>query len=364
MVIITKSLPKNIRKSWRKTCCQQDFQNNQQNQHAKLEGVDSRRQRLLAMVVERFIECNRPIASRDMAQTLGVSSATVRNELAALEELGFLAQPHTSAGRIPTREAYKNYARKFVPPAQTPESTLPESTQHSIRQAIKKTEGENRLRTALRFMSNLSGYASVAVLTSEANLEMVLLSVLTDGRVLAVVVLFGGITRELVFHAGFKPERNTLDAIETALREPSISLKDVPAKLLHLEKTSSPAISSLARALREHWGEARPTIVMSEGASTVLSEPESNNPIFLRRLLGMLEQPNLMGELNHQGRKAVAPGQFVLEVDEPHGISGIHAGFQTNIGRGTVTILGPTRMRYPQAIAVAKAVSEAVSDAS
>lgn len=310
--------------------------------------VDDRRARVLHLLVEAFVATNRPVASRDLAQPLGVSSATVRSELATLENLGLLRQPHTSAGRVPTREAFLAYAHRFLPP-----EPLPEPERDRLEAALGRAEGEARVRLAARLAAGLSGYAATAVVAPrEALLESLLLSPLDDGRLLAVVILGGGVTREFVADAGFRPERATLDRVEGALRGAKVPVHEVPPRLRELETSGSPGVQRVARALREHWGEVAPTVVFAEGASRVLGEPESQDVTFLRRVLELLERPG--------APETLAPGQVSLIVDEPRGVSAVAAGFRTPGGRGQVVIVGPTRMRYPQAIAVAKTLSDAL----
>jgi heat-inducible transcriptional repressor len=272
--------------------------------------MDARRQQVLHLLVEHFIGANRPIASHDLATPLGVSSATIRFELAALEEMGLLHQPHTSAGRVPTRDAYKNYAHQFLPP-----KPLHEAARARMDAAISRVDGENRLRMAAQIASSLSGYAAVAVLTPrDSKVEAIYLSLLNDARILAVVVLEGNVAREFVIDAGFKPERITL----------------------------------------ERAGETVQGVNYSSGASQMLSEPESRDADFLRSVLEMLERPQ-------SNNTNLPPGSVNLAVDDPNGISAIQVGFRSSVGFGKLAIVGPTRMRYPQAISVAKAVSDSLS---
>ncbi len=310
--------------------------------------MHNRREQLLEMVIERFISQKRPVPSLDLAYPLGVSSATIRNELAVLEEMGLLRQPHTSAGRIPTREGWRAYASKYIPPKPLPEASL-----EHLEMAIGSVVGEQRFRMAMMLASSLSGYAAVMTLApKEAQIETISLSTLDGGRVLAVLLLQGGMAREIVLDVGFRPERNVLERLETALREPPLETHEIPLKLHRLEQQASPAVASLAKSLRERWGEiAAASVSYSSGATPVLGEPESNDVVFLRGVLELLERPNSPANLS--------PG-LVLSVDDPDGISSITVAFKSNLGRASVSILGPTRMRYPQAISVAQAVANAL----
>jgi heat-inducible transcriptional repressor len=307
-----------------------------------------RREQLLELVVERFIEQKRPVPSFDLAEPLGVSSATVRNDLAVLEEMGLLRQPHTSSGRVPTREAYRTYAHKFIPPKR-----LSDAAMVRLERTLGPVSGEQRFRVAVMLAASLSGYATVmSFAPREARVEAIILSLITEARVLVVVILEGGVARELILEPGFRLERDVLERLEQAFRQTALGAHEVPAKLLALERQASPAVSSLARSLRERWGEVAPHTSFSSGATPVLDEPESGDAGFLRSVLELLERPN-----NPSG---LTPG-LSLHVDDPDGISSITVAFKSNAGHASVSILGPTRMRYPQAISVAKAVADALA---
>jgi heat-inducible transcriptional repressor len=308
--------------------------------------MPSRREQLLELLIERFIVDPRPVSSLELSEPLGVSSATVRNDFAALEEMGLLRQPHTSAGRVPTREAYRAYAHKFIPP-----KTLPETQLAHLENTLARVDGEARFHFAARVAASMSGYAVVTSLAPrDARVEAVLLTSLSDGCVLCVVILEGGVAREFKLNIGFTPERETLERLEESLRM-NISAHAMPAKLIALELHASPTGARVLRALIERWGEVAPALNYSSGATPVLSEPESHDVDFLRHVLELLEHPASPVDLSNG---------MNLSVDEPNGVSRVTVAFRSTLGRASLSILGPTRMRYSQAISVAKAVSDAL----
>jgi heat-inducible transcriptional repressor len=309
--------------------------------------MSSRREQLLELLIERFISDPRPVSSQELSEPLNVSSATVRNDLVALEEMGLLRQPHTSAGRVPTREAFRAYAHRFIPP-----KTLPSAQLERLENTLSRVDGEARFRFATQLASSLSGYAVVASLAPrDARLETVLLTGLSDGRVLCVAVLEGGVTRQFTVDAGFKPDHDTLETLEAELKR-GLNVEQMPEFLAKLERESaSPARQRIVRALREGWGSVAPGTNFSSGAGPVLREPESQDVEFLRRVLELLERP---------ASPSILSSGVNLSVDEPSGVSSVTIAFRSSLGRASLSILGPTRMRYPQAISVAKAVSDAL----
>ncbi|HEX2864314.1 MAG TPA: DeoR family transcriptional regulator [Deinococcales bacterium] len=311
--------------------------------------AQSRRERTLHLLVEAFVESNHPVASRDLAERLGVSSATVRNDLVALEASGLLRQPHTSSGRVPTRDAYRMYAHQFLPPA-----PLDGASRSRLNHVLGLAQSEGRLRLAARLAASLSGYASVVAVTPrDARVQRLFLAQVAGEAILAVVVLEGGVTREVVFQAGFRAERATLDQLEAALAGSAVPVREAPRVLARLEESATPAVARVARALREAWSEVTPTLTFSEGTSGVLREPESQDPGFLRRLLELLERP--------PGPGSDPLGKLSIAVGDPEGISAVSAEFTVGASRGKVLVAGPVRMRYPRVIGVTQAIAEALT---
>lgn len=304
------------------------------------------------MLVAMFVDTNRPVASRDLASRLGVSSATVRNDLKALETAGLLRQPHTSSGRVPTRDAYRMYAHQFLPP--TP---LDDATRNRLDHVLKVTQSDSRLRLAARLAASLTGYPAVAAITpGDAHVQRLLLAQMSPEVILAVIILDGNVTREVVFQGGFRVERGTLDQLEEAFASSPVSVREAPSRLARLEESATPGVARIARALRESWAVVTPTLSYAEGATGVLAEPESQDPGFLRHLLELLERP--------PGPGSDPIGKISIAVGEPDGISTVSAEFAVGSSRGKMLVAGPLRMRYPRVIMVTQAIAEALSKAA
>ena len=115
--------------------------------------LDERKANLLRAIVETYIDSAEPVSSKFLVESfnLGVSSATVRNEMAALEQLGLIRQPYTSAGRIPTEAGYSYYISHFVEPHVRTKTT------ERLRQSVKNVEGDDRAKHLARELVELSG---------------------------------------------------------------------------------------------------------------------------------------------------------------------------------------------------------------
>lgn len=161
--------------------------------------ISKRRQQILKAVIDDYILTSEPVGSKRLVDQydLGVSSATVRSEMSQLEDMGYLSQPHTSAGRIPSDLGYREYVDNLM----EVEELKPEE-QKRIRQTLELHSSElmETLRTVAMILSRQSGYASVAVSPRTRNtlLEQIKMLVIEPGKVLVVVVLSQGVVKDRV----------------------------------------------------------------------------------------------------------------------------------------------------------------------
>ena len=206
--------------------------------------MNERRARILRMVAESYIRTARPVASARIAERLELSSATVRNEFGALEEEGYLQQPHTSAGRIPTSRGFRSYALGCLPPRR-----LPERQRSQLVRQLLATNGDGLFALMARAAAELSGYAVVVRLPADDALHIleIHLSMLSAERLLAVVVLENGIVRQLSVDLAPPPADRVLDDAERNLRQLTLPLGEVPRAL---DAIASHADEELARTCR------------------------------------------------------------------------------------------------------------------
>jgi heat-inducible transcriptional repressor len=303
--------------------------------------MNDRRSQILDLVAETYIHSAHPVASSYVAEKLNVSSATIRNDFASLEDEGFLQQPHASAGRIPTTLGYKQYAHKFIPPGH-----LSDIQKRLLIERFKNLHGDDLLQQIASVTSDLSGYAVVITLPEDHSLHAleIHLSVLSSTRVLAVVVLENGLIRQLVIDLSPTPSDNTLRDAESNLRQLTLPVSQLPEALLDIAKRTPEELSRTLTALAEAWPNVNPPRVLSQGLKQVLFEPESSNPQFVRRLIEQLEHPVMLQE------------ELLIVLDEPL------AHIAAKLPFGNLTILGPARMRYRDTLMIAQGVTQTLSE--
>jgi heat-inducible transcriptional repressor len=327
--------------------------------------LDSRKAAILRAVVEEYIETAQPVGSGHVAAAPGVtvSSATVRNEMAQLEADGFLAQPHTSAGRIPTEKGY----RFFVDHLRSP-MRLPGRSAEQVRDFFERAHGEveEMLAATGHLLSNLTDLASVVVSPSsaEATVRSVQLVGLHPAAALAVLVLRDGTVEK---HA-IEPPPDTDDGRLAA------ATAHLSAHLTGAARSRLPRVPSTGDTT---------TDLLVERALAALSPtqgPESEHVYVggtvqvarafdaietVRAVLGILEQQyvvvTLLRDVLDRGlhvaigsETGVATLAECAVVVAPYEVDGEQLG--------SIGVLGPTRMNYPQALAAVAVVSDRLSD--
>ena len=332
--------------------------------------LSDRVQRLLTALVREYIEHGEPVSSQWLAGHGGcaVSSATVRNVLARLEEQGFVRQPHTSAGRVPTDLGYRQYVdglvhgRRPVRPALDVEARLrqagsvPEVLAHASHELARATQHV--------------GFAWAS--TAERLLQRIEFVPLDGGRVLVVVVATNGeVAHKVVPFDGGASREQLIEAANYLTAEyGALPLTEIRARLLdemQAERALYDALFARTLAVAEETLASLPgeSLVFVSGAPTLADLGLSPDALpTLRALLAMLEEKERLAQLLtaylEEPGLTIVIGTEHLSPD----LQSLSLVLTTPAGGsrlGVVGILGPTRMRYSRAIAAVDSVSHAMS---
>ena len=337
-----------------------------------------RSSRILATVVREYIHTGEPVASVVIARrgALGVSSATVRNVLARLEEQGFVRQPHTSAGRVPTDRGYRFYVDLLL------EGRRPTERAEVVDQIRAATTEEpsmdgvlSRVTHVLSSESRHVGFA-VAPAADEQRLRKIEFVALESSRVLVVTLADGGQVTQKVVDTGepLSPE-DLRRAAEYVNREfAGLPLDQVQSELLArlehdrglYDRLMSRAFDLARRAL-EHRAN-RPAIYV-EGTASLLGEAAQSSELTLqtlRALVEMIEEKERLVRLIEQylhapGLAVVIGAEHTLPDLTPFSL--VAASYLDGRGGGSLGVIGPTRMRYSRAISLVESAARAVTDA-
>ena len=334
--------------------------------------LNPRKREVLRAVVEEYIRSAEPVGSehRALRDRLGVSPATIRGEMAALEEVGLLAHPHTSAGRTPTDRGYRLYVDMLLEAG-----PLPAADRQAIRRRLEHAASEPVGATfeAIRVLAFVTQYTSVVASPGrqQQTFRSLHLVVLDGGRALAVVATHSG---GFQGHMIELPEGNEPDDLERLSRAITERLQGCRVSELTRERLEQVAgeasrhqrlLEDVGAWLRRNFGRmARPEIRV-EGARHLLREPEFRHPEAATQLLGVLEEQSVLAEVI-----AAAPDHGVWisigtenRRGELHACSLVMAAYRAGgHPAGTVGIVGPTRMRYRHAVAAVQYVADRLTE--
>jgi heat-inducible transcriptional repressor len=328
--------------------------------------------RVLAALVSEYIASGEPVASSLLASAagLGVSSATVRNILAQLEHEGYVQQPHTSAGRIPTDRGYRFYVDLLL------ESKRSARTASAVEARLRRDAGtliDVVLTQVSHVVSQASRTIGFAIRPAHENavFERVEFIPLGSSRVLVVIVAGGGHVLQKAIDTG---EPLGADELRQAANYLNSELSGLPlgrARQALLQRVNEERLlydALMARAIRlasstfEGLSEERALYV--DGTATLLADSPGLTLATLQRLLLMIEEKQRLVRLLNE--YIDGPGLTVVigaEHPDPslRPFSLVASTYDDGAGIGTIGVIGPTRMRYSRAIAVVDGAAQAVS---
>ena len=321
--------------------------------------LDERKAAILRAVVEEYIETAQPVGSGSVAPQVKASSATVRNDMVLLEQEGYLRQPHTSAGRIPTDKGYRFFVDTIANPARLASGEI-----QQVRSFFDAAHGEleHLLHDTSRLLSDLTHYAAVVIGPDHetATIRSVQLVGLAPRVALLVVVLSTGAIEK---HTVDLAEETGDERLAAATAHLSAHLLGQPAgrlpdSLAGTGDTSTDSVCDAALAVlrRGEDGEGGPVFV--GGAARMAGAFDAVETV--REVLSILEQQyvvvTVLRDVLDRGLQVAIGSETGLVplaecslVVAPYEVEGETAG--------SIGVLGPTRMNYPQALAAVAVVS-------
>jgi|ERR1700683_3943171 len=321
-----------------------------------------RHREVLTDVVRAYIETGEPVSSRSIAKhhQQPLSSATVRNVMADLEEEGFLYQPHTSAGRVPTAEAY----RFFVEEVATQAIARPQDLDWIRRELAAAPTAEAVMERASKILADVSQGLGIIIAPpiARAPVEHLRFLVIPEGRVLVVLIGAGGLTRDKVIRPERQFRQEELDSVADHLNRhySGWTLEEIRTDLqgelanerARYEKLAKDALILCDPKLLEEDATRQ---VYVEGAARLAASGEFSNPEQLSDLLATIEERSRLVALLSGCIEAPEPVHVELGIKEIAGAGSrlalVTAPYTRNEQlQGTLGILGPMRMHYERVI--------------
>ena len=335
--------------------------------------LNDRRMNVLSALVREYVASVQPVGSRVLVERygLGCSPATVRSELSALEETGYVFQPHVSAGRIPTEAGYRMFVDEVIAERQ---QGLDPAEALGVRQRYGEADREigELLRETSTLLSQLTSYVAVVAAPTlrRARIRRLTLVPLGAQRALVVLVTDSGQVANRPIEFGADVDAAVLARVEASLGGALDGAVADVADTLRAESAgaSGPEVSvmlAVLDAVVELLAEADEDRVLTGGVSALLAHPEFSDPSVVRPLVGLLEDGlSLLKVLSDVMRSPYV--QVRIGHENPSSAlehaSFVAARYGDGETGGIVGVIGPTRMDYGRAMGAVKTVADSLTD--
>lgn len=334
--------------------------------------LTERQKTLLLLIIRDHIESAQPIGSKRLAEHyhLDLSSATVRNEMSALTEMGYLRQPHTSAGRVPTEEGYRYFVSQMMPNAE-----LPEAVQHTISHQFHQSRADmdQWMTLAASILAHQSqGISVITAPHAEKSLFKHVELISTQGRqVLMVLVLVGGKVSQQILTLAEPVTQERLSQTATRLNTllVGLAIDDIASLTATVSDALDRDILTLILQDVRRTSESNSGEIYTDGLTNVLAEPEFAESDEARRALKIFEERSTLRDLltrtttntNIGGLQVLIGGEG--EWEELRQCSMVIARYGVpGMATGTLGVLGPMRMSYTKTIPTVRYVAGLLSD--
>lgn len=324
--------------------------------------LNERKKKILQIIIEDYISSAEPVGSRTIARKydLGLSPATIRNEMSDLELLGYLEQPHTSAGRIPSAQAYRFYVDALIEPGTLTDNdmALIDGWYNERRRNI-----DDIFQSTAKILSRMTQNVSMVLTNQQTVANFCYLKFLpldSQHAISCIVADDGSIDTNVVdIPLGMSSEEMDYLAGKMSKLLEDRNLSDISVEILqnvHTDVVEDKLIfSSLLQAVRKMTGRRQEQKVFLGGTKQLLNQPEFRDVERVRNLLGILEEEKVLKDLLQGGEDS----GLKVTIGSENKFTGIQdcsmvqATYRLN-GQivGTMAVLGPTRMEYGKVISV------------
>lgn len=331
--------------------------------------LNDRKRAILKSIIDDYIQSAQPVGSRTIARKheLGLGSATIRNEMADLEELGYITQPYTSAGRVPSDKGYRFYVDHLMQI-----HNLAQAEMLLIKKAMndKIDEINQLIKRASMIISNITGYTAVVMTPqlSSTVIKSVQLINVDEKKTLVIVVAGGGIVHnKLIKHErgiDYEQLSKLNSAVNMIVAGKTIDQITMPV-IVELQKEIKvplDVIMSVLESVEECIRKIETADIYLEGMTNILNYPEFNDLIKAREVMELLKEEEIITELV---RNAVVKQKLDFKIGSENEINEMKdlSIITTVYGRegkdiGTIGVIGPTRMTYSKVVSSIKYIRE------
>jgi heat-inducible transcriptional repressor len=342
--------------------------------------MDERKKQILHALIRDYVDVGEPVGSRTIAKKydLGVSPATIRNEMSDLEEMGFIRQPHASAGRIPSDKGYRYYVDHLMEPQ---EKLLSDAEQQMVSDFFSNcaAEMEQLFQQSCKLLSSMTNYTAMLVKPklAEGVLERFKLVRLGGKQLLAIMITDDGKIHNKILNVGAEFSDSQLAEFELLLQDRVLGLSlsqvtdkivsEMAKQLLQQQTMLRQAFAMLQDMLFDYKNADANNNLMIQGTLNLLKQPEFHDVDTVRELFSVLETDEVVKDLllvaSQQRHGTVVYIGDELNAQGMSACSMVTTPYYVNGERvGSIGVLGPTRMPYPKVIALVEQIGQEVSN--
>lgn len=329
--------------------------------------MDARKFRILQAIIDDYILTAIPVGSRTISKKyeMGLSSATIRNEMSDLEELGYLDQPHVSAGRVPSAKAYRLYVDQLLKTGKIQSGDVDSIRRHFSERTGKMEDVINR---AAQVLSSVTHYTSLVMSPKggEMTIRNLQLVPVSNTSALLVIVTDGGIVRDTVIHVDSDIDADALYTISRTLTERLAGrtfgeTQDCLRTMGREFAEKRAVLAGISEMVANADSQQKKAMISFGGTSNILNFPEYNDVEKARSFLALLETKETLLNLLEQHQNVaftvrIGPETGVPELRDCSLVTATYSlGDQTH---GTIGVIGPTRMQYGRVLSVLSAMGE------
>jgi heat-inducible transcriptional repressor len=323
--------------------------------------LDERKIKILNAIIRTYMETGEPVGSRTISKCsdLKLSSATIRNEMSDLEELGYIVQPHTSAGRIPSDKGYRFYVDHLMEEKDREVSEMKEFV-------IEKTEKmEQVLKQIAKLLAANTNYATIvsAPQMHRGKVKFIQLSVVDDNQVLATIMLDGNIVKNKIIRTNEPLDQETMLKLNILLNSSlnGLALEQINlgtiSKLKEQAGIHSAMVSDVLDAVAQAIQEDEDLEIYTSGATNIFKYPELSDSQKASELISAFEEKQELRNLfveSDDGEQSTGIQVYIgneSPIQRMKDCSVVTATYELGDGiHGTVGIVGPKRMDYEKVV--------------
>ena len=332
------------------------------------EDLDKRKKRILQAIIEEYINTAEPVSSGNLVKMLDCSSATIRNDMAELEKIGYIEKPHTSAGRVPSQKGYRYYVDELIH-----EDKLTKKEIELIRDRLetKVNSLEELTKIATTTLSEITHYTTIAVSPDVQTHEIIDIKfILLGTRVLmAVIMTDSGIIRESIIKFDEDIDQSQVEDLTYIFRhklvgKPLSTLDESIEDYIMTEmKTGINIIKKVIEEINKLIQESQR--VFLEGENSMVDMPEFKKTDVAKDFLNVLDAKDLVADVLNTGI-ADNINIYIGDESEKEELKNFSIVTFNHLleGKdiGTIGIIGPTRMDYSKVISVMKYISKKLNE--